>query len=91
MSKEYSYPLDFDWTTDEIIKVVSFYETIEKVYEQGVSGQTFMTKYRDFKTVVRSISEEKTAFREFEEVSGYAAYPAVKAAKEGQVNICLKK
>lgn len=91
MSKEYSYPLDFEWTTDEIIKVVSFYETIEKVYEQGVSGEVFMQKYRDFKTVVRSIAEEKTAFREFEEVSGYAAYPAVKAAKEGQSSIRLKK
>lgn len=91
MSKEYSYPIEFDWTTEEIIKVVSFYETVENVYEQGVPGETFMQKYREFKTVVRSIAEEKTAFREFEDVSGYAAYPAVKAAKEGHFTIRLKK
>lgn len=83
MSKEYSYPLELDWTTQEMIAVVEFYQMIEAVYEKGVDREQFMVKYRAFKEVVRSIAGEKTAFREFEEVSGYAAFPAVKAAKEG--------
>lgn len=33
---EYSYPISMDWTTDEIIAVVQFFEAIEKVYEKGI-------------------------------------------------------
>lgn len=89
LSKEYSYPLDFEWTTEEIISVVEFYQAVELAYEKGISRDEFMTKYRGFKEVVKSIAEEKTSFREFEEVSGYAAFPVVKAAKEGQPTIKL--
>lgn len=79
---EYSYPISIDWSTDEIIIVIQFFEAIEKVYEKGVQRAVLMEKYRKFKLVVPSIGEEKKVFREFEDVSGYSAYHAVKKMKE---------
>ena len=67
----YSYPISIDWSTEEIVKVVQFFEAIEKVYHQGVKRNELMDKYRKFKDVVPSIGEEKRIFREFEDVSGF--------------------
>lgn len=49
-----------------------------------------MEKYRKFKQIVPSIGEEKKIFREFEEVSGYSAYHAVKKMKEEKDITLLK-
>lgn len=87
---EYSYPISMDWTTDEIIAVVQFFEAIEKVYEKGIQRDQLMEKYRKFKQIVPSIGEEKKIFREFEEVSGYSAYHAVKKMKEEKDITLLK-
>ena len=78
---DYSYPIRNDWTTEEIITVIAFYEAVEKAYEEGVNEKKLMA-YREFKKVVPSKSEEKTLFKEFEEASGYSSYHIVKAAKE---------
>ncbi|EAH1619242.1 hypothetical protein D4258_10845, partial [Listeria monocytogenes] len=32
---EYSYPLNPDWTTEEMTIVVQFLEAIERAYEKG--------------------------------------------------------
>ncbi|OZS79161.1 hypothetical protein CF394_01705 [Tetzosporium hominis] len=87
MANEYSYPLSIDWTTEEMVAVVKFFEVIELAYEKGVTSQQVMERYKPFKEVVRSIAEEKTSFREFADVSGYDAYPVVKAAKAGEPRI----
>ena len=79
---EYSYPFSIDWTTDEIVDVVEFFEAIEKAYEKGVKRQELMDKYLKFKKVVPSMAEEKTYFREFEEESGYVSFNVVKKMKE---------
>ncbi|MFP3359250.1 UPF0223 family protein, partial [Planococcus sp. SIMBA_143] len=33
---EVQYPISIDWSKDEVIKVVNFFELIEKAYGQGV-------------------------------------------------------
>jgi uncharacterized protein YktA (UPF0223 family) len=78
---EYSYPFSIDWSTDDIIDVVSFFEGIEMAYEKGIKREDMFARYRKFKEVVPSMSEEKTYFREFEEESGYASFPVVKDMK----------
>ncbi|MFC4409355.1 UPF0223 family protein [Chungangia koreensis] len=80
---DYSYPFSTDWSTQEIVDVVVFFEGIEKAYEKGIKREDMMAKYRRFKEIVPSIAEEKKFFREFEEESGYASYPIVKRTKEG--------
>ncbi|MCH4824893.1 UPF0223 family protein [Planococcus halocryophilus] len=80
---DYSYPFSIEWSTEEIIDVVSFFEAIEMAYEKGINRQDLLTRYRKFKQVVPAISEEKTYFREFEEESGYASFPVIKEMKTG--------
>ena len=79
---EYTYPFSIDWSTEEIVDVVQFFEAIEKAYEKGVKREELLMKYRRFKEIVPSMAEEKTYFREFERESGYASYPIVKMMKE---------
>lgn len=86
----YSYPLRNDWSTEEIIKVVAFFELIEKAYEEGVVQEKIIEMYRLFKAIVPSKSEEKALFKEFEEVSGYESYRIVKRAKESAIGELIK-
>ena len=75
MQKNYSYPLDLSWSTEELASVLSFFNKVEEAKE-------YMEAYRAFKKVVPSIGEEKRLGREFEEVSGYSLYRATQAAKQ---------
>ena len=45
----YEYPFDSDWSTEEIIDVISFYNCIEKAYENGINKDELMQGYRLFK------------------------------------------
>jgi len=80
---DYSYPFSIDWTTQEIVDVVEFFQAIENAYEKGIKREELMEKYRKFKKVVPSMAEEKTYFRDFEEQSGYVSYQVVKRMKAG--------
>lgn len=90
MEHSYSYPLDFDWDTDEMIRVVEFFQMIEKGYETGIKASILKDGYRDFKTVVPGKAEEKTLFREFKNVSGLESYQLVKLLKNAESNEILK-
>lgn len=87
---DYSYPFSMDWNTEEIVDVVTFFEGIEMAYEKGISRDDMMARYRKFKQVVPSISEEKTYFREFEEESGYASFPVIKELKSSATGPKIK-
>lgn len=77
----YSYPIDEDWTHEEITIVINFLNLVEEANEKGIEKEAFLTGYQKFKTVVKSIGEEKRIGRDFEEVSGYSIYRTVQKAK----------
>ncbi|HYK72203.1 MAG TPA: UPF0223 family protein [Pseudoneobacillus sp.] len=79
---EYQYPIDHTWTTDEIVDVIKFYESIEHAYEKGIDRDVILNVYRRFKEIVPSKSEEKTLCGEFEDISGYSSYRTIQKAKE---------
>lgn len=79
---EYQYPIDYNWSTDEIVDVIKFFEAIENAYEQGIDREVLMNAYRRFKEIVPSKAEEKTLCGEFEDNSGYSSYRVIKKAKE---------
>lgn len=87
---EYSYPFSIDWSTDEIVDVIAFFQTIEKAYEKGVKREEVLSKYRRFKEIVPSMAEEKTIFREFEDESGYGSYEIIKQTKVSQNGTIIK-
>lgn len=82
---EYSYPILPDWSTQEIVDVIKFFEGIENAYEKGIKREDMLARYRRFKEIVPSKSEEKTLFREFEEVSGYVSYQVIKKQKNWKI------
>ena len=81
MNKNYSYPLDLSWSTEEIASVLSFLNDVEKAYESKIAAQELLASYAKFKHVVPSKAEEKRIGLKFEAVSGYSLYQAVQAAK----------
>lgn len=87
---EYTYPFSMDWSTEEIVDVVQFFEAIEQAYENGIKREALMKRYRRFKEIVPSIAEEKTYFREFEKESGYVSFPIIKKMKEQSDGTIIK-
>ncbi|CAD2078439.1 UPF0223 protein [Jeotgalicoccus coquinae] len=90
MNNEYSYPLDYDWSTDEILHVMSFYQAVEIGYEEGILAGKFEEAYKDFKVIVPSKSEEKTLFKEYEKVSGNVPYLLIKQLKDAEPSDIIK-
>ncbi|ATH60504.1 MULTISPECIES: UPF0223 family protein [Staphylococcus] len=78
---EYSYPLDLDWSNEEMLQVVAFFNAIEKYYESQVEGEDLLNRYQQFKNIVPSKAEEKQIFKTFEKQSGYNSYQAVKSVQ----------
>lgn len=79
---EYSYPIDLEWTNEEMMQVVAFFNAIEKYYESKVEGKVLLERYNQFKKIVPGKAQEKQIFKEFEKQSGYNSYKAVKSVKD---------
>ncbi|AKS37897.1 hypothetical protein NP92_14405 [Anoxybacillus gonensis] len=79
---KYAYPIDYSWSTEEMIDVIKFYEGIEQAYERGIEREQLMKLYRRFKEIVPSKAEERKLCDEFEKVSGYSSYQTMKKGKE---------
>lgn len=86
----YSYPISYDWSTQEIIDVIKFFESVEKAYENGIKREEMLKVYRRFKEIVPSKAEEKKMYTEFQEVSGYSSYHVVKKARESEDGKLIK-
>ncbi|EHU8859776.1 UPF0223 family protein [Enterococcus faecalis] len=80
--KDYQYPLDLDWTTEEMVIVTNMWTAVEQANETGLPVDKFLTTYQQFKTFVKSIGEEKRLGREFENASGYSLYRTLQQAKK---------
>ena len=60
---EYQYPLDLDWTNDEMMKVIHFFNKIENYYEASVKGDEVLNAYKNFKHIVPGKADEKQIFK----------------------------
>lgn len=76
------YPISIDWNKEEVIKVVQFFQTVEKAYDKGAVKGELLSAYSDFKEVVPSKSEEKQMFKQFDKETGFSTYHTVKEARE---------
>ena len=74
----YDYPLEPDWSTEEIIEVVGLYNAVEQAYEEGISSKEFMEHYRAFTSIADSKALQKQLDKAFEEASGYSIYKVFK-------------
>lgn len=78
---EYEYPIDIDWSNEEMLSVITFLNHVEKYYESGVNAGKFMQAYKIFKSIVPGKAEEKQIFNTFEKSSGYNSYKALQNVK----------
>ena len=76
---QYAFPLDPSWSTEEIVKVVNFLDTVDNVYLKGVPLSKVYDDYQAYQAVVDSIGAQKRLDREFQRASGYSIYQVVKA------------
>lgn len=65
---EYEYPIDLDWSNEEMLSVITFFNHVEKYYESGVNAGKFMQAYKVFKSIVPGKAEVKQIFNTFEKV-----------------------
>lgn len=91
MKENFTYPMNPDWTTDELIKVMRVWQAVEQAYESKIDINDFLNSYNEFKQVVKSIGEERQLGREFEEVSGYSLYRVVQLARKKQAGLIKRK
>lgn len=81
MYMDYQYPIDVDWSQEEMVQVISFFNAIEAYYESSINREVLMTRYQAFKKVVPGKADEKNIFNTFKSESGYDSYRVMKEAK----------
>ena len=63
---EFNYPIDYSlYNVDEITIIIKFLDMIEECYTQGVDLADYKECYKEFKSIVRSKSEENNLYRDF--------------------------
>ncbi|MFD1392948.1 UPF0223 family protein [Lacticaseibacillus jixianensis] len=77
----YEYPLDLDWSQDEMVKVTTLYSLVEDAYEKGVDRANLQAAYAAFKAIVPDKGTERQLDRAFEQASGYSIYRVMKTAQ----------
>ena len=86
-----NYPLNSDWSTEEIVKVIDFFNLVEQAYESGVERQRLLEAYREFKQIVTSKSEEKQWDQFYAEETGCSSYRTMQQAKRQEEPIVRMK
>ncbi|WP_414044532.1 UPF0223 family protein [Macrococcus equi] len=82
----YSYPIDPEWSQQEIIDVVNFLALIEDAYESKVNTEDYSTVYRAFKNVAPMKSDENRIYKAFKEISSYDGYRVTLRYKQAKEN-----
>lgn len=75
-------PISLDWSKEEVIDVMAFFQGVESAYDEGIDRKQFLELYRRFKEIVPSKSEEKKLFKEYEKAANVSCYEVVKKARE---------
>lgn len=81
---QYTYPMEADWSREELLDVIALYNAVEAAYESGIAPDEFAQRYRRFKEIVPSKSQEKQIGRAFEASSGYSIYHVYKAWQDSK-------
>ncbi|MGO4887940.1 UPF0223 family protein [Anaerobacillus sp. MEB173] len=87
---EMNMPISLDWSTEEVVDVVSFYEGVVQAYEKGIRKEEVLRLYQRFKEIVPSKSEEKQLCGQFDKESGYSCFRTVKRAREAKEGEMIK-
>ena len=74
-----SYNIDYDmFTTEEMIKIINFYNNVEKYVKPKISFETLKTSYIEYRITVNSIALEKRYNNNFYDKTGISIYHLMK-------------
>ncbi|MCK5761667.1 MAG: UPF0223 family protein [Candidatus Izimaplasma sp.] len=74
----YTYPIDFElYTSGEAVVLVEFLALVEDANEGKVDSSKLLKKYKQYRSIINSVSTEKQMDREFEKISGYSIYKTI--------------
>ena len=77
MNKEYK--IDYEmFDTLEVIKILEFFQLIEKTKNQKVNKQLLIDKYREYQGILRNKALEKEYDKMLQSVSGVSIYKVMK-------------
>lgn len=79
MEKNYSYPIDLEWSREDMVRVIDLWRAVELAYETGIDRELFLKKYQAFKQVIPAIGEEKNGVENF---SNYLLIRCIKLFKK---------
>ncbi|OJG27767.1 hypothetical protein RU98_GL001976 [Enterococcus caccae] len=65
-----------------MVIVTNLWSAVEQANETGIDTDVFLKAYKRFKTVVKSIGEEKRLGNDFQKASGYSLYRTLQQAKK---------
>lgn len=82
MDKEVQLPVSMDWSKEEVIEVIHFFEAIDKAHTKGIKRSVLLNHYQQYKKVVPLKSEEKQHFKDYQEQTGQSPYHIIKFARE---------
>ncbi len=85
-----SFPISYDWSKDEVVDVIHFYEAVDQAYKKGVDRDLLIGLYRRFKEIVPSKSEEKQSFKDYQDQTGQSPYHVVQQAKKEEPETIVK-
>jgi Uncharacterized protein conserved in bacteria len=63
MNENYVLPIDGDWTTQDIIIVTNFINSVLGVYEKGSSREEVLKNYDAYRKIMPAKSEQKNLIR----------------------------
>ncbi|MFB4164709.1 UPF0223 family protein [Alteribacillus sp. JSM 102045] len=90
MEEQLHMPISMDWSKEEVIDAVNFYQTIERAHHKAVPREDVLALYNRFKQIAPSKSEEKQLFRQFDERAGVSCWKTVQKAKAAEAGEKIK-
>ncbi len=74
-----SYNIDYDiFTTEEIIKIINFYNNVLKYVKHKISFETLKMSYLEYRMTINSIALEKRYNKDFYDKTGISIYHLMK-------------
>ncbi|GEL13314.1 hypothetical protein FC15_GL001461 [Lapidilactobacillus concavus DSM 17758] len=80
MKQNYSYPLDPDWSNEELLTVMKIFNDVESAYEGHLNVEKYLADWHAYQQVVPAKMTQKQIDREFEETTSYSIYRVTQAA-----------
>ncbi|MFD1465857.1 UPF0223 family protein [Lapidilactobacillus mulanensis] len=86
MKENYAYPIDPDWSKEQLLAAMKIFSDVEAAYENQLNVQAFLSDWREYQRAIPMKMDQKKIDREFEQTTSYSIYQVMKAARNSTRN-----